>query len=788
MSDRILEPAEQRSAGPSTARLRAGAWYAAVALYAALSGIWLLIGLAVAFAAHTAALHSWAQAAAGGRHGSAWTPLGRGLLAGADAAATYPVSGIVLDYAFTATALLVAAAALRLAGRDLTSRLLAIGLVGTASAFNIQAHTGIDALAAATGWSRGLFDWLHAVLLHGVGVAAYLAALLVFPTGGLEWINVRMRAARTLIALLAGALAVAVGISTAQYPTTLSFLFLFGFIAPLGGGAVQRGRLGRPATAEARQQSRILLWALGGTLAAAVLLTGIAWGTQELGTPGLPAEVSGIVPGMPGMTGHVPGLEGLGSQTVVFWIFRVVAIVVPCAVLVGLLRFRLWTFESLLNRALTYGVLAALIGAVYVFVVVRVDAWFGLDSDWLAPPQVAAAGLVALAFHPARMRLERLADRLVYGRRVAPYDVLAQVSALSAGGGPGESALTDLARIVAQGLRTRYAVVYLDLEHGAEARYQWPSERADGREGTERTIAVEYRGSPVGRLVIPARTGRVPASERHALEDHLARAAGVVMHNAWLTVDLEHRLRVIEARAAEIRASRWRIVAAQDSERRELERDLHDGAQPGLTAVRLSLGLVSYLAASDSAVSDSAALNRDGVREALLRLRSQIDDVTLGLRQTLRGLAPAALGEHGIIKALQELAESLGTDVGFDVDDETGSARFSPETEAAVYFCCAEAIQNTAKHCPGAAVSATVRWDRGRALLRFEIADDGPGFDAAASTGNGIQNMADRIGAAGGVLKIESEPGVGTKVFGSVPTTPAGGEPSGPPPAELVAQ
>jgi signal transduction histidine kinase len=479
---------------------------------------------------------------------------------------------------------------------------------------------------------------------------------------------------------------------------------------------------------------------------------------------------------MPGMTGHVPGLAGIGSQTVVFWIFRFLAIAAPCAVLVGLLRVRLWTFELLLNRALTYGVLAAVIGAVYVFGVVRVDAWVGLDTDWLAPPQVAAAGLVALAFHPARVRLERLADRMLYGRRVAPYDVLAQISALSDSGtgGPGEAALTRLARLVGQGLRTRYAVVYLSLEDGTEARYQWPPEAArDGGETTgtdsmdrsaaERTIAVEYRGSPVGRLVIPVQAGRAPANERRALLDHLARAAGVVMHNARLAADLEHRLRVIETRAAEIRASRWRIVAAQDSERRELERDLHDGAQPGLTAVRLSLGLVSHLVASGS----------DSAGDALLRLRAQIDDATLSLRQTLRGLAPTALGEHGISRALAELAESLGVDVDFHVDDETRQARFSPQIEAAVYFCCAEAIQNAAKHCPEASVTATLQSDGERALLRFEIADDGPGFDAAGSTGNGIRNMADRIGAVGGSLRIESESGAGTKVFGSVPTAPA---------------
>jgi signal transduction histidine kinase len=234
------------------------------------------------------------------------------------------------------------------------------------------------------------------------------------------------------------------------------------------------------------------------------------------------------------------------------------------------------------------------------------------------------------------------------------------------------------------------------------------------------------------------------------------------MHNALLSLELEHRLHATERRAAEIRASRWRIVAAQDSERRELERDLHDGAQPGLTAVRLSLGLAAHLARSGNPAA----------REALGRLRTQIDDASVRLRQTLRGLDPPALGEHGVTRALRELAAALGTAAEFRVDAETRAARFPAEIEAAVYFCCAEALQNTVKHCPGAAVRVTLALDREAGLLGFTVADDGPGFDAAVSTGSGMQNMADRIAAAGGVLRLESRPGTGTEVSGSVPARP----------------
>lgn len=757
-------------------RLAAAAWYLVTALYTAIVCAWLLVGLAVAITAHSGSWYAWAVAASAGEHGSGWISIGKGLIAAS--AHSYPTTGVVLDYIYSAASLLIALALSRLARRDWTARLLVIGLAGTAAAFNLQAHTADQAIATATGIQ---IDGWHTALLHGVGGTAYALALFLFPSGTLPQLTNRTRA---LLASLLLTLSAFFATLTTQYAHTLTFVIFFGGLIPLGVGMAQRSRFSAPATPEAREQSRILIWALGITGAAALLLAVIALSTQALQTPGLPRDVSGISIGMPGLTARVPGLD-LGTQVVAFWIFRMAALAIPCAALVAMMRFRLRSLESLLNRALIYGVLVAAAGAAYVFVVVRVDAWFGLDSDWLAPPQVAAAGLVALAFHPLRIRFERWADRLVYGRRVAPYDVLAQVSALSQTSGSAE-ALVSLARIAAEGLRTGSATVYLDLEDGTRARYAWPSDKTNTPDDTPDTtpheIPISYRGTAVGALFIPEAPGRRSAADRALLLDHLTRAAAVVMHNAGLAIELEHKLRVTERHAAEIRASRWRIVAAQDGERRELERDLHDGAQPALTAVRFSLGLAAHLATT----------GKKQARDALVRLRDQIDDASVGLRQTLRGLAPAALGDHGIGRALSELAESLGTDTGFRIDDETAAARFTPEIEAAVYFCCAEAIQNAVKHCPGASVTATLRSTPAatetehpavtehraetehpaKAELNFTVADTGPGFDATSSTGSGMQNMADRIAAVGGMLNIESAPGEGTTISGKVPAAP----------------
>jgi signal transduction histidine kinase len=246
---------------------------------------------------------------------------------------------------------------------------------------------------------------------------------------------------------------------------------------------------------------------------------------------------------------------------------------------------------------------------------------------------------------------------------------------------------------------------------------------------------------------------------RRALLADLGRGAGVVLHNTGQALDLRQRLADAEARSAEIQASRWRIVTAQDSERRDLERDLHDSAQPALTSVRLALGLVNHLAdtAKDAAYG-----------AALLRLRNQIQVATTSLRRTLRGIDPPALTASGIVAALRETAESLSAEVDFDIDPAV--ARFDRHVEAAVYYCCGEALNNAAKHSPDASVHVTMALDDNGTTLRFTVTDNGPGFDPDSVTGgSGLQNMADRIAAVDGQLVISSRPEAGTRVDGTVP-------------------
>ena len=206
---------------------------------------------------------------------------------------------------------------------------------------------------------------------------------------------------------------------------------------------------------------------------------------------------------------------------------------------------------------------------------------------------------------------------------------------------------------------------------------------------------------------------------------------------------------------ADMRASRARIVAASDEARRNVERDLHDGAQQYLVLLELKLGLLTKVIADDSGASAMAAEIRADLTRALAELRD-----------LAHGIYPAVLETDGLPGALQAAAERSSMVVKVVAD---GVGRYGQEVEAAVYFCCLEALQNATKHA-GDGAAATVRLSQADGHLRFEVGDDGVGYDdGSIGPSAGLQNMADRIGALGGELSIESAPGAGTTVSGAVP-------------------
>ena len=274
---------------------------------------------------------------------------------------------------------------------------------------------------------------------------------------------------------------------------------------------------------------------------------------------------------------------------------------------------------------------------------------------------------------------------------------------------------------------------------------------------------VDAAGKPVlmpttsGRCLTEVRDGERPVAgliHDAALQEQpdFVQAAGSLALTALENQRLEAK---VGASLEELRESRARIQAAADSERRRIERDLHDGAQQRLVALRIRLGLAGDLMGEDPARG----------AELLRELGAEAEDALEEVRSLAHGMYPPLLADQGLGEALRALARRTEPTPRIAVE---GIGRYPPEIESVVYFCCLEALQNVAKHAAGASTLSILVVDDGE--LRFEVRDDGPGFSEEIAPGVGLTNMADRLAAVGGELDVRSGPGGGTLVAGRIPS------------------
>ena len=273
-----------------------------------------------------------------------------------------------------------------------------------------------------------------------------------------------------------------------------------------------------------------------------------------------------------------------------------------------------------------------------------------------------------------------------------------------------------------------------------------------------RIAPLSVSGQLLGMIVVRRRL-RPERLERDSDEilDELAREVGAGLHKQRLDASLQASLSELRRQAQDLQASRARIVVAADAERRRMERDLHDGAQQYLVSIAVKARLMRQLARTD--LSRSLALSDELVAD----VEAALDD----LRTLAHGIYPPLLSSDGLGAALAAVARRATIPVHLDAQ---GVGRHQPEIEAAVYYCCLEALQNATKYAGDSATARIRVWEE-NAELRFEIADDGAGFELEHKVrGAGLTNMSDRMGAVGGTLVVDSAPGSGTRVRGVVPT------------------
>jgi signal transduction histidine kinase len=447
--------------------------------------------------------------------------------------------------------------------------------------------------------------------------------------------------------------------------------------------------------------------------------------------------------------------------------------------------------ERMLGVALAAGALVAVVALAFLVVVLALGRPLdGGERAVLALSMGAAAG-AALLYPAARRRAARAGRRVLYAQR-PPLDApLRLFTSRLSRAIPLNELLLQTAEALRSALELSGAEIWLDSGGGLErtvsdpdrgrgvlplsdAQRQvvaregivgegflkvWLGPLVEGRAPSAVRVApVVHTGELLGLILVERQAAARAFGEREEeMLGALARQVGVALHNARLDSALQATLDELRRQAEELRASRKRIVAGADAERRRIERDLHDGAQQRLVSLMVRVSEARELARSGS----------QGTVAVLDELETELHAALDDLRELSQGVYPPLLSDEGLGEALAAAAGRAALPCRVQAD---GIGRYAADVETAVYFCCLEALQNAAKHA-GEGARAAVLLREQEAQLLFEVRDDGKGFDPGPPPrrGVGLTSMSDRLGAVGGQVRIDSAPGGGVVVRGVVP-------------------
>ena len=435
--------------------------------------------------------------------------------------------------------------------------------------------------------------------------------------------------------------------------------------------------------------------------------------------------------------------------------FLCLSVGIPGSVAVALLKYHLYDLDVVVKKTVLYVTVAGLLLVAFAVAAVLVGGIFGRSQR----AAVIAAAAIGVAVWPAIRIARRVADRIVYGGRATPYEVLTSFGRRMSETYATDDVVDRTAQLLASATGASSAAVWLRVGREFRPAGTWPATGPVGRaiamEGDDLPMLpadwaepVRDRGELLGALAVTMPANDPIGPGRQRLLRDLADQAGLALRN----------VRLIE----ELRASRQRLVAAQDEGRRRLERNIHDGVQQQLVALAVKLRLADGL------------IDRDTVKahDAIAALQNDANAALEDLRDLARGIYPPLLADRGLRAALEAQAQKATTPVRVDGESV---GRYPREIESTVYFCALEAMNNIAKYAE--ATAASVRLEQRDGILRFTVRDDGRGFDPRAAVGGtGLQGMTDRLEAVGGSLLVESVIGSGTTVIGTVPVEPGQAE------------
>jgi signal transduction histidine kinase len=473
-------------------------------------------------------------------------------------------------------------------------------------------------------------------------------------------------------------------------------------------------------------------------------------------------------------------LPGVEAGKVHFLIAVVAVGVGALGVAAAMLRWRLWIVDQALPRTVVLGACSAAFTAGIVLVAV-------IATGGVRRAQVQGAVLAALVvtvlMQGYSRRLEPWVRDTVYGKRPGGYAVLVGLANGLAGvdSETAASRVTDAAR---RGLAVPWAAMWVptaragvyrltatagdvealavlhlpdDLLAAIPAHLLAPeAPRAGLPDDTAAVAVLSAHGRPWAVLVVGQRRGEPLTDGDLELLTVICREAELAHDNRLLSGEVAASLDELRAQAAELLLSRQRLVAAQDEERRRIERDLHDGAQHELITLA---GRLRQLASGPAVPAETCAA-----------LADQAEQAVFSLQDLARGIYPSVLTDHGVAPAIRSYVGQLPVHVVLDIAPGTARRRWARELEVALYFVAVEALGNIRKHAK--ATTTTVTLAEREPCIVLEVHDDGAGFDeASVSAGSGLQHMSDRMAALGGSLVVESRPGAGTWVTATVPST-----------------
>ncbi len=440
-------------------------------------------------------------------------------------------------------------------------------------------------------------------------------------------------------------------------------------------------------------------------------------------------------------------------------------LLIPLTIGFAILRYKLWDIDLIINRTLVYATLTVSIVGLYILVVVSLGTLLRGQGNLFI--SLLATGLIAVLFQPLRFRLQQGVNRLMFGERDNPYQVISHLGQRLETTLVPEAVLPMIVETVTQALKLPYAAITLKqgdefiivASHGTEPGYisrnvgagLAPARLAEilsGGQVTLLTLPLVYQAEAIGQLLLAPRTrgeSFTPADRR--LLDDLARQAGIAAHAVRLTTELQR--------------ARERLVTTREEERRRLRRDLHDGLGPTLAALNLQAGAVRALIPQDPA--QASAL----VAEWRTTLRAVIADI----RRLVYALRPPALDELGLVGALREQAAQYSTHAGMNgvqvaLEAPDHLPQLPAAVEVAAYRIAQEALANVVRHAQARTCRLRLWLDD---ALHLEITDDGIGLPEEHRVGVGLLSMRERAEELGGSCIIEPAVPSGTRVSARLP-------------------